>query len=53
MTGYMKSRFGVDLNPKKTMLALIGSKEGIAPFAKAFIWTRATSPWCRCRTILH
>jgi len=34
---YMKRRFGVEFNPEKEILALIGSKEGIAHFPIAFI----------------
>ncbi len=34
---YMLDRFGVDLDPKSEVMALIGSKEGLAHFAWAFI----------------
>ncbi|MFN4197006.1 MAG: LL-diaminopimelate aminotransferase [Caldimicrobium sp.] len=34
---YIKRRFGVDLDPEREVLALIGSKEGIAHFPIAFI----------------
>lgn len=34
---WYKRRFGVDLDPKKEVIALIGSKEGIANFSKAFV----------------
>lgn len=34
---YMHDRFGVDLDPKSEVMALIGSKEGLAHFAWAFI----------------
>jgi LL-diaminopimelate aminotransferase len=34
---YMKRRFGVEFNPEREILALIGSKEGIAHFPIAFI----------------
>ncbi|MFN3406817.1 MAG: LL-diaminopimelate aminotransferase [Caldimicrobium sp.] len=34
---YIKRRFGVDLDPEREVLALIGSKEGIAHFPFAFI----------------
>lgn len=37
VTGYMKSRFGVDLNPEENVLALIGSKEGIAHLCQAYM----------------
>ena len=33
----MKTRFGVDLNPKKEIFSLIGSKEGIANFIRELI----------------
>lgn len=35
--GWMKSRFGVDLDPEDEVLALIGSKEGVAHIPLAFI----------------
>ncbi len=34
---YMKSRFGVEVNPDTQVLALIGSKEGIAHLHTAFV----------------
>jgi len=34
---YMKRRFGVSFDPEKEVLALIGSKEGIAHFPIAFV----------------
>ncbi|HIE14390.1 TPA: aminotransferase class I/II-fold pyridoxal phosphate-dependent enzyme [Candidatus Bathyarchaeota archaeon] len=34
---WYKNRFGVDLDPKKEVIALIGSKEGIANIVRAFI----------------
>ncbi len=34
---WMKSRFGVDLDPAREVLALIGSKEGIAHLHTAFV----------------
>lgn len=34
---WMKNRFGVELDPKREMLALIGSKEGIAHVHTAFL----------------
>jgi len=34
---WYKRRFGVDLDPKKEVIALIGSKEGIANFSRAFV----------------
>ncbi|MEM2321276.1 MAG: LL-diaminopimelate aminotransferase [Candidatus Bathyarchaeia archaeon] len=34
---WYKERFGVDLDPRKEVIALIGSKEGLANFARAFI----------------
>lgn len=34
---WMNSRFGVDLDPKKEVLGLIGSKEGIAHLHTAFV----------------
>ncbi|MBM7824496.1 LL-diaminopimelate aminotransferase [Arcanobacterium pluranimalium] len=34
---YMKKRFGVDVDPKTEVLALIGSKEGIAHLHTAFV----------------
>lgn len=34
---YMKRRFGVDFDPETEVLALIGSKEGIAHFPIAFV----------------
>lgn len=34
---WYKKRFGVDLDPRKEVIALIGSKEGLANFARAFI----------------
>ena len=34
---WYKKRFGVDLDPQKEVIALIGSKEGIAHFPLAFI----------------
>ncbi|MCO5761991.1 MAG: aminotransferase class I/II-fold pyridoxal phosphate-dependent enzyme, partial [Chromatiaceae bacterium] len=37
VTGYMKNRFGVDLNPEENVLALIGSKEGIAHLCQAYM----------------
>ena len=33
----MNSRFGVDLDPKKEVLSLIGSKEGIVHLHTAFV----------------
>jgi LL-diaminopimelate aminotransferase len=37
MAGYYESRFGVQLNPDKEIAPLIGSKEGIANVALAFV----------------
>lgn len=37
MAGYYESRFGVGLDPEKEVTALIGSKEGIANVALAFV----------------
>ena len=37
VAGWYQSRFGVDLDPKREALALIGSKEGIAHIAEAFV----------------
>ncbi|MEM1586936.1 MAG: LL-diaminopimelate aminotransferase [Candidatus Bathyarchaeia archaeon] len=34
---WYKKRFGVDLDPKREVIALIGSKEGLANFARAFV----------------
>ena len=34
---WYKARFGVELNPKREVLALIGSKEGIAHIPEAFV----------------
>ena len=34
---WYKRRFGVDLNPEKEVVALIGSKEGIANITRAFV----------------
>jgi LL-diaminopimelate aminotransferase len=34
---WYKRRFRVDLDPKREVIALIGSKEGIANFARAFV----------------
>lgn len=34
---WYKGRFGVDLDPKTEVIALIGSKEGIANIARAFV----------------
>ena len=34
---YMKSRFGVEVDPDREVLALIGSKEGIAHLVTAFV----------------
>ncbi len=34
---YMKRRFGVELDPKKEIASLIGSKEGLANFLRALI----------------
>lgn len=34
---YMKRRFNVDVDPEREMLALIGSKEGIAHLCNAFV----------------
>ncbi|MDF2954122.1 MAG: Aspartate/methionine/tyrosine aminotransferase [Thermodesulfobacterium sp.] len=34
---YMKRRFGVSFDPEKEIMALIGSKEGIAHFSIAFV----------------
>jgi LL-diaminopimelate aminotransferase len=34
---WYKKRFGVDLDPKREVIALIGSKEGIANFSRAFV----------------
>ncbi|AEH44633.1 LL-diaminopimelate aminotransferase [Thermodesulfatator indicus DSM 15286] len=34
---WMKNRFGVELDPQKEVVALIGSKEGIAHFPLAFV----------------
>lgn len=37
VAGWYKTRFGVDLDPVKEVLALIGSKEGIAHIPEAFV----------------
>lgn len=37
VSGYMQDRFGVEVDPKTEVMALIGSKEGLAHFAWAFI----------------
>ncbi len=37
VAGWYKSRFNVELNGEKEVIALIGSKEGIANIARAFI----------------
>ncbi len=37
IAGWYKSRFGVELNEEKETIALIGSKEGIANIARAFV----------------
>jgi len=37
VAGWYRSRFSVDLDPKKEVLALIGSKEGIAHISEAFV----------------
>lgn len=37
VSGWMKNRFGVNVNPETEVTALIGSKEGIANIARAFI----------------
>ncbi|MBS7605023.1 MAG: LL-diaminopimelate aminotransferase [Candidatus Bathyarchaeia archaeon] len=37
VTEWYKERFGVDLDPQKEVIALIGSKEGLANFARAFV----------------
>lgn len=34
---WYKKRFGVDLDPQREVIALIGSKEGLANFARAFV----------------
>ena len=34
---WYKKRFGVNLDPKREVIALIGSKEGIANFSRAFV----------------
>jgi len=34
---WYKKRFGVDLDPSREVIALIGSKEGIANFSRAFV----------------
>ncbi|MEM1515891.1 MAG: aminotransferase class I/II-fold pyridoxal phosphate-dependent enzyme [Candidatus Bathyarchaeia archaeon] len=34
---WYKSRFGVEIDPQKEVIALIGSKEGLANFARAFV----------------
>lgn len=34
---WYKKRFGVDLDPRREVIALIGSKEGIANFSRAFV----------------
>ncbi|MEW5772696.1 MAG: LL-diaminopimelate aminotransferase [Thermodesulfobacteriota bacterium] len=37
VAGWYKTRFGVDLDPEREVVSLIGSKEGIAHFPLAFI----------------
>lgn len=37
VTEWYKHRFGVDLDPEKEVIALIGSKEGLSNLARAFI----------------
>jgi len=37
VANWYKGRFGVDLNPEKEVIALIGSKEGIANVTRAFV----------------
>ena len=37
VAGWYKSRFGIKLDPEKEVLSLIGSKEGIANMAVAFV----------------
>ncbi len=37
VSNWYKKRFGVDINPEKEVIALIGSKEGIANVSRAFI----------------
>lgn len=37
VAGWMKERFGVDVNPNREVTALIGSKEGIAHLSRAFL----------------
>ncbi len=37
VAGWYKKRFGVALNPGKEVLALMGSKDGIAHIAEAFV----------------
>ncbi|MEM2929038.1 MAG: aminotransferase class I/II-fold pyridoxal phosphate-dependent enzyme, partial [Nitrososphaerota archaeon] len=37
VANWYKKRFKVDLNPEKEIIALIGSKEGIANISRAFI----------------
>ncbi|NLZ29965.1 MAG: LL-diaminopimelate aminotransferase [Methanomicrobiales archaeon] len=37
VAGWYQGRFGVNLDPEKEVLALIGSKEGIAHIAEAFV----------------
>lgn len=37
ISNWYKKRFGVDINPEKEVIALIGSKEGIANVSRAFI----------------
>ncbi|MCJ7633044.1 aminotransferase class I/II-fold pyridoxal phosphate-dependent enzyme, partial [Candidatus Bathyarchaeota archaeon] len=37
VAGWYKSRFNVDLNPDKEVIALIGSKEGLANMPRAFV----------------
>ncbi|MBP2133911.1 LL-diaminopimelate aminotransferase [Methanomicrobium sp. W14] len=48
VSSWYKNRFGVDLDPKTEVLALIGSKEGIAHVSEAFVnpgeYVLATDP---------
>ena len=37
VAGYMRERFGVEADPDREVMALIGSKEGIAHFAWGFV----------------
>jgi LL-diaminopimelate aminotransferase len=45
---WYKRRFGVELDPEKEVITLIGSKEGIAHFPLAFV---NPGMWCSAQTL--